>query len=150
MTQVENDTFQGLFVSTVQHQSMRSTSNGFHQQKMWPDFLCFLFTVFIGGWSRLDSRLLGTMLEFLLWLIVHKNDEFVGKVKPSRVLTSATLILIVLDAEQRKSWYLSSWRSFRASWFFFMGSSSSSEYDLWFLLYFKQQPRWPCVFSTDP
>ena len=44
-----------LFVSTVQHQSMRSTSNGFHQQKMWPDFLCFLFTVFIGGWSRLQT-----------------------------------------------------------------------------------------------
>ena len=45
-----------------------------------------------------DSRLLGTMLEFLLWLIVHKNDEFVGKVKPSWGLTSDALILIVLDA----------------------------------------------------
>ena len=118
-------------------------------KKCGPIFFAF-YSRYSSRWSRLDSRLLGTMLEFLLWLIVHKNDEFVGKVKPSRVLTSATLILIVLDAEQRKSWYLSSWRSFRASWFFFMGSSSSSEYDLWFLLYFKQQPRWPCVFSTDP
>ena len=60
-----------------------------------------IFSAFYSRFHRPDHDFLEQCSDFSRpWhrLIVHKNDEFVGKVKPSWGLTSDALILIVLDA----------------------------------------------------